>query len=147
MSIISDAATGKTTWATAGGLIAQYIAKAFGQTSADPVVAQQAGQLMTDLKQAASDAIGLADTALGPIIGAGALAVEAAMDAALTRAIGPLATQITPSIDTTITQAANALKAAIDARALAMRAKLTPAAAPAVVSSTVQSAPSSSGNG
>jgi hypothetical protein len=123
MSILSDAFSKRITWTTAATQIGQWFAQILGP-NASGEAAQQAGALMSDLKQAASDAIGLADTALGPILAAGALAVEGAADTALKAAIGPAATIITPAIDAAITQAENALVAAIKARSVALRASL-----------------------
>lgn len=129
MSIVSDALGKRITWGTATAQIGQWFSQILGP-NASAEAAQQAGALMADLKQSASDAIGLADTALGPILAAGALAAEVAADTALKAAIGPLATVVTPAIDTAITQAENALVAAIRARSVAMRASLSKPATP-----------------
>lgn len=125
MSILSDAFGKRITWTTAATQIGQWIAQILGP-NASAEAAQEAGALMSDLKQAASDAIGLADTALGPILAAGALAAEAAADTALKAAVGPVATVITPALDTAITQIENGLINAIKARSVALRASLAP---------------------
>lgn len=134
MSIFSNALSGRITWATAGSQIATWFSQILGP---EPTAAatQEAGALMTDLKQAASDAISLAETLMGPLLAAGALAVEAAADSALKAAIGPFANALTPAIDTAISDVETQLTAAIKARTAAMRASL--AAKPAAQSTGV----------
>lgn len=125
MSIVSDALLGKITWATAGNQIGQWFSQILGpQPTAQAT--QQMGVLMSDLKQTASDAISLSDTLMGPLLAAGALAVEAAVDGALKAAIGPAATVVTPAIDTAISDVEAQLVAAIRARTVAFRASLAP---------------------
>jgi hypothetical protein len=125
MSIISDALSGRTTWPTAAAQIGAWFSQVLGP---QPTAAatSEAGALMTDLKQTASDAVSLADTLMGPLLAAGALAVEAAADTALKAAIGPVAGVITPAMDTAISDVEAQLVAAIHTRALAFRASLAP---------------------
>lgn len=125
MSIISDALGRRITWSTAAVQIGAWMSKSIGPQATDQAK-QEAGALMTDLKQAASDAISLADTLMGPLLAVGALAVEAAADTALKAAIGPVSGVITPAIDTAIQDVERQLTAAIHARALAFRAALGP---------------------
>lgn len=114
MSIISQLAKGAITWQTAVGQIEGWFAKGFASA---PAIVQQ------DAKQAASDALGLADTALGPIIAAGALAVEGAATTALTAAgVGALS----PAADAAISNISNSLKAEVDITIAKWRAELTP---------------------
>lgn len=98
----------------------------------------------SDLKQAASDAIGLADTALAGIIPAAATAITGAADAALLAYTGPLALPLTPLTNDGIMQIEAALVSTINSWALTAKAKLAvnngnavatatgPAAVPAV---------------
>ena len=123
MSIISDACHGRISWLTAAKEIGDWFAHL--AANAPPEVQQALGAAQSELKQAASDAIGLADTLLGPIIGVGAATVEGAFNAAATQALGPNATAITPSVDAAIAKIADGLKAAIDAEATALRVRLT----------------------
>jgi hypothetical protein len=122
MSILSDAWTGKTTWQTAVTRIEADVTKAF---SGSTVATQAEAAILTDLKQAASNAIGAADTLLGGLIGPATLTVETTVNGLLASAVGPVAGVVTPAIDAAIVTAANALKAAVDAQVVAFRASLT----------------------
>ncbi len=114
MSIISQLAKGAITWGEAETQIETWFGKAW---SGVPSTVQ------ADAKQAASDALGLADTALGPIIAAGALAVEGAATTALTAAgVGALS----PAADAAISNISNSLKAEVDITIAKWRAELTP---------------------
>lgn len=134
MSILSDAWTGKTTWQTAATRIETDVAKAF---ASNPIATQASSQILTDLKQAASDAVGMADTLLGQLIGPATVTVEGTVNALLASAIGPFAGVVTPAADAALVTASNALKAAIDAQVVAFRAKM----ATPVVLATSGSAP------
>lgn len=123
VAIIQDAIKGKISWLTAGGEIVQWFEKIIGQSPAS--VHQELADAQSALKQAASDAIGLAGTALGAVIGEGVQVIEPALSAALTKAIGANATALTPAIDSAIEHAASAFKAEVDAVATALRAKLS----------------------
>lgn len=123
MSILSDVWNKKITWATAAQEIETYVAKAFSDSS---VVSQVESSILTGLKQAASDAVGAADTLLGQLIGPATVTVEQAVNSLLVSAVGTVpAGVVTPAIDAAIVQASNALKAAIDAEVVAFRASLT----------------------
>ncbi len=121
MSILSDAWTGKITWATAVQEIEADVSKAFNN---NPAATAAAGAILTDLKQAASNAIGYADTAFGALVGPATVTVEATVNALLVRAVGPVSGVVTPSVDLAIVSASNALKSAIDAEAVKFRASL-----------------------
>lgn len=128
MSIISDALTRKITWTTAAQEIGQWFSQVFAHAAPEAQQALTAAQ--AELKQAASNAIAFADTALGPIIAAGAATVSTAANTALAAALGPVgAGAITPAMDAAIIHVAESLKAEIDAEAIALRAKLSGAAA------------------
>lgn len=122
MSIITQLLGGKITWSQAEAEAESWFAKIAGAAPAGAVA--DAGAALSDLKQAASDALGLADTALGPIFAVGTAAVETAANTALVAAIGPGATSITPAMDAALTAGSNALKAEIDAVEAQLRAKI-----------------------
>ena len=121
MSILSDAWTGKTTWTTAAARIESDVSKAF---ASNPVATQAQSAVLSDLKQAASDAVGLADTLLGQLIGPATLTVETTVNGLLSATVGPASGLVTPAIDAAIVTAANALKSAIDAQVVAFRASM-----------------------
>ena len=123
MSILSDAWTKKITWAQAATQIEAYVTKAF---AGNLIATQAEATILVDLKQAASDAVGAADTLLGGLIGPATVTVETAVNGLLVNAVGPVpAGIITPAIDHAIITAASALKSAIDAEVVAFRASLT----------------------
>lgn len=101
-------------------------------THAPSAVQSDVAAGLSDFKQAASDAVALADTALGPILVVGTTTVEAAANTAITAAVGPaLSAALTPAVDAGITSVTNALHAEIDAVAAQIRSKLvTPVATP-----------------
>jgi hypothetical protein len=78
----------------------------------------------TNFEQVASDALGLADTAMGPILSVATVSVEAAANTALTAA-GVIA--LCPAADAAISNIEAALKAQVDATVAQWRANLTPA--------------------
>ena len=134
MSILSQVFEKKISWSTglseATGWFGTLIAKA------SPAVQEDAAVGLTDFKQTLSDAVGLADTALGPILSTGTLAVEAAANAALTAAFGALVgAELSPGLDAGITSVSNALKAEVDAVAAQLRAKIV-GSAPAPTTTT-----------
>lgn len=117
MSILSDLINKRITWKQAAGEIESWFAHLGGSP-----IAQAAESAA---KQVASDAAGMGETALGPIIDAGVITVEGAAKTALTAAVGPVAAgALTPVIDAGITKVADALKGQIDAEAAKLRAKL-----------------------
>ena len=121
MSIISQLLSGKISFGTAVVQIEQWFAKELSGSSPAAAAAQAA---VSDLKQAASNAVFLADTAPGGLLNTGAVAVEGAANAAITAALGPVAPQLTPAVDSAILHIASSLKAAIDAEAARIRASL-----------------------
>lgn len=128
MSIFSDAANGKITFSTAVAEIGQWVSK---WVSSDPTALAVAGQVESDLKQAASNAVAIADTALGTLIATAGISVETAANTLITKSIGPGAVLLTPAVDAAITTATNALKSEIDGVAAQIRASLQPASASA----------------
>ncbi len=138
MSILAQALEKKISWSTAlseaTGWFGTLIAKA------SPAVQADAAEGLSDFKQTLSAAVGLADTALGPILSTGTLAVESAANTALTAAFGALVgAELTPGLDAGITSVTNALKAEVDAVAAQLRAKIVAAQPAATTTSTTTS--------
>ena len=100
-------------------------------THAPAVVQADVAQALSDFKQAASNAIALADTSLGPILAVATTAIEAAANTALTSATAGAAAPLIPIVDSGISQVVNALHAEIDAVAAQVRAKIATPASPA----------------
>lgn len=130
MSILSQLFRRKITFSQAAEQAAKW---ASDIAAHDPALAQAAGETLSIVKQGASDAIMLADTALGRIILPAADAVEAALETALASATKGASVPFNPIIDTSIDQMANVIKSAADAWALAAKARLAapPASFPA----------------
>lgn len=130
MSILSQLFEGKITFNQAVSEGAQWFGALL--THAPPAVQSGVAQAESDFKQAASNAVALADTSLAPILAAGTLAINATVNNALTAATGGAAAPLTPLVDAGIDSVINALHAELDAVAAQFRAKLvTPAAQPA----------------
>ena len=125
MSILTDLLNKKITFSQAASEAEQWASHI---VAGDSNLTVAIGVVTSDLKQAASNAVALADTALGALISPAATTVETVANELLTKAIGPSASVITPAIDNAITTSANALKAEIDAAATALRAKLSSSA-------------------
>lgn len=123
MSILTDALSHKITFPTAVAEFGQWVSRL---VSGNAIAEQAASTVLSDLKQAASNAIDLADKALGPIVLVGSTAVEAAANTAIASALGPNAAALTPAVDHAIQTIADALHAEIDAAATKARAALTP---------------------
>lgn len=121
MSYFSDLTHGRITFS-------QFVTKSAGWaqalTAKDATLAAAAGAALSIVKQGASDAIMIADTALGAHILPAADAVEAALDAALAGATGGVSVPFNPIIDSAIDQMAGVVKKAADAWALQAKAKL-----------------------
>lgn len=127
MSILTQLLEKKITWETAKTQIEGWVT----QVSAHMPNEGQAvlGQVLVDAKQAASDAISLADTMAGPLLATGAEAVNAAFDVAAKAYLGPLGPVVSPAAHDAIDRIRDGLKAELDAAALALKAQLaTPAA-------------------
>lgn len=129
MSILSDLLEHKITFS-------QAVTKAeawWGNllTHAPPAVQSGVAQAESDFKQAAGNAVALADTALGPLMATATVAVNTAVNGALTAAMGGAGAPLIPAVDAGIDAVINGLHAEIDAVAAEFRAKLvTPAATP-----------------
>jgi hypothetical protein len=122
MSILSDLLSKKITFSQAADEVVQWGEKMIGGNAA---ASQAVSAAVSDLKQAASNAVALADTALGALLQPATVAVEAAASGAITAAIGPVAAgALTPAVDSAIDNITAALKAEIDAAAMSARAAL-----------------------
>jgi hypothetical protein len=145
MSILTDLLSGKITFSQAATEVEQWGEKVLGLAGANSAASSDVASAVSDLKQAASNAVALGDTALGGLIAVGAPLVEGAFNGVVTKALGgTIAGQLTPAVDSSIDDIASALKAEIDAAALAIRAKLatpvpvSPPAPPAPIGATPQ---------
>lgn len=138
MSILSDLMSKKNTWDQAKARLEGWFSKIGGQLGDNPAVAAAAGAALSDLKQAASNAVALADTLAGPIIAAGAVTVNAATQAAIKTYLGPFGAVASAPAKDGIYKIANALKAEIDAAAAEIEASLTP---PGPAPAPLQAAP------
>jgi hypothetical protein len=133
LSILSDLIEGKITFSTAASDIVQWAEKLI---SNDPAVTNAAASLVTDAKQAASDAITIGESALGPVILPASKALETALETALASATKGLSVGFNPLISSGIDTIANALQSQIATWALEAKASL--ATAP-VANTAVQS--------
>jgi hypothetical protein len=130
MSILSQLFAGKISFDQAVLEGEQWFSTLLSK--APPAVQVAAAQGLSDFKQAASNAVALADTDLGPILAAGVTGVEAAANTALASAFGaPAAMLLTPGVDAGIGAVAKALHAEIDAVAAQFRAGILAAPASA----------------
>lgn len=97
-----------------------------------PVLGAAVPELVSDVKQAASDAISMADT----FVGSHAMTVAASLEVALEGALGTLthgiSTPFNPLISDAIDRLALAAKQQADAWSLEAKAKLAPAAGPTI---------------
>lgn len=128
MSYFSDLLKGRITFGTFVTESEQYVVKLVDGNALTTAVA---GVVLSDAKQAASDAITAGQGALGPFLTDGALALEAALEAFLAKATGGLSVVANPLINAGIDTAAGVFKAAIDAWAVKTKASL--ASTPTVV--------------
>lgn len=123
MSILSDLLNKKITFSQAA---AQAAAWASTLIAHDPVLSTTASAVLSDVKQGASNAVEMADTALGAIIGPATLATETALEAALAAATKGASVPFNPLISDGIDRIASAVKAEADAWALRTKASLVP---------------------
>ena len=90
---------------------------------------------VVDVKQAASDAVGAADTLAGPIIDGAAQAAGSAFAAAASAYLGPVGGAVTPAALDAIDRIRDGVKAELDTLALQLKSQLaaspSPGAAPA----------------
>jgi hypothetical protein len=124
MSILTQLLGHKITFKEAAAKIEADAAKAA------PVIAATSPALVSDLKQAASNAVAEADTYLGAAIGPASSVVETALETALGGLTHGLSTPFNPLVHDAITKLAEAVKAQVDAWALDARARLSANATP-----------------
>src|ERR1700751_1773370 len=115
MSILTDLIEGKITFQTAVQEAGQWAAKL---VAADPILTTAAGNVLSDVKQAASNAVVLADSAIGASILPASKALEVALDAALNSITKGASIPFNGFVNDGIDQMAAAIKAEADAWAL-----------------------------
>lgn len=115
MSIVLDLLKGKITWDTAEAEIEGWGAKIVSNFENDPAVVAATGGVVSDLKQAASDALSTADTLAGPIIAAAAETMSAAITAAATAYLGPFGANASAAAHDAIQKIGDGVKAEVDA--------------------------------
>lgn len=123
MSILTDLAEGKINFHVASQEVGQW---AQNLVAHDPTLTAAAGAIVSDLKQAASNAVGLADTALGAFIVPAAKTVEATLDGVLAAATRGASIPFNAFVNDGIDQIAAAIKAEADAWSLKAKAALVP---------------------
>lgn len=129
MSILTQLLERKITWEQAKAQIEGDVSKISNMLP--PESAAVMGVVLADAKQAASNAIDLADSMAAPLLATGALAVGAAFDVAAKAYLGPLGPIVSPAAHDAIDRIRDGLKAEIDASALALKAQLAAPVAPA----------------
>lgn len=126
MSILTDALEGKITFNQAATEAEQWAQKLI---SHDPTLTAAAGTILTDVKQAASTAVGLVDTYVGTAVLPAAKGVEVALDAALAEISKGVSIPFNGFVNDGIDTMANAIVAEAHAWALRTKAQLAPTAA------------------
>jgi hypothetical protein len=121
MSILTDLLEKKVTFAQAA---ASALAWAQALIAHDPALTEMAGAVVSDVKQAASTAVVMADSYVGQAILPAAKGVEVALDAALASVTKGASIPFNGFVNDGIDQMAAALKAEADAWALKAKAAL-----------------------
>jgi hypothetical protein len=134
MSILTDLIEHKTTWKEAATQVENWVTSVLNH---DQTLAATIQAVESDVKQAASNAVDMADSALGAYIGPAAKAAEAALEGALAAATRGVSLPFNPFITDGIDKIAAAVKAEADAWALKAKATL---AANDAASATAQAA-------
>lgn len=133
MSILTELMHGRITFAQAAKEATDWAQSVIAK---DAVLTQAAAATLTIVKQGASDAITIGDTALAQHAIPVADAVEAALETALAGATGGVSVVLNPLIDSGIDQFVNVAVAAAHAWALEYKAKLATPAAPISVAAS-----------
>jgi hypothetical protein len=128
MSILTDLLKGKITFGQAASEAEQWASHI---VSADPTLATAAGAILSDVKQAASNAVSMADGAVGAAVGPLAATIETGLDAALATVTKGESIPFNGFVNDGIDQMAAAIKAEADAWSLKAKAALATPAAPA----------------
>jgi hypothetical protein len=121
LSIFTDLIQGKIDFHTAA---AEAESWAEHLVNADPHTSAVANALVSEIKQSASDAITIGDTALAPVIMTAAGAIAVALEAALATATRGISTPFNPIISAGIDTIASALQAEITVWSLQAKAAL-----------------------
>jgi hypothetical protein len=125
MSILGDLIEKKITFSQAVTEVEQWADKLIAD---DPAFTNATAAIVSDVKQAASDAVSVGDTALGVIIGGAAKALEPILETTLASATKGLSVGLNPLISGGIDAIAAAMIGQINAWALKAKADLaTPA--------------------
>lgn len=126
MSILTELLRGKITFTQAAAKAAGWAA---GIASHTPALTAAAGELLSAVKQGASEAIGDADTALVAHLSPIVEAVETALEKALAGITGGLSVPFNPLIDAGIDRLAAITKQAAEVWALEAKGKIAARAA------------------
>lgn len=121
MSILTDLLAKRITFAQAAAEAANWAQKL---VASDPALTAAAGAVLSDVKQAASNAIDMADTWVGQHVGPMTAAIETAADAALAAATGGKSVPFNGFVNDGIDRMVQAGKAELDAWALKAKAGL-----------------------
>ncbi len=126
MSILTDLVQGKITFQQA---VAEASAWSQKVVAADPTLTAVSGAVLSDVKQAASNAVDMADTWIGQHVAPMTLAIETAADAALAAATGGKSIPFNGFVNDGIDRMVQAGKSELDAWALKAKAELAAPAA------------------
>lgn len=127
MSILTDLFAKKITFHQAAAEAEAWAAQLVAH---DPVLASTAGALLSDVKQAASDAVNAADSALGAFIGPAATATALALDTAFAAATHGASVPFNKFTEDGVKRIADAVRAEADAWTLRVTAQLAAATPP-----------------
>jgi len=126
MSILSQLRDHKITFAEAAKEVEDWAASLIARS---PAAAQQAiTAVVSDVKQAASDALSVGDTLAGPLINSAADAAGSAFSAAASAYLGPFGGVVTPAALDAIDRIRDGVKAELDTLALQLKSQLAAAA-------------------
>ena len=122
MSILTELLQKKITWAQAADKLGQF---AQSIVHHDATTTTTAAALLSDVKQGASNAVDMADSALSAYILPAAAGVEALLETALASVTKGASIPFNPLISDGIDRIANAIKAEADAWALKTKGTLS----------------------
>lgn len=127
MSILNDLLKKRITFNQAAVQIEQWAAQVVRNLLSDPTVVATTGAVLSDLKQAASDALSLGDSLAGPIIAAEAAAIEGAADAVFKAYFGPAAPIASKATHDSVDRIAAGMTALIHIKVLQYKASMSQA--------------------
>lgn len=130
MSILSDLLHKRISFSQAAQQIETWGVQTVKGLLNDPAVVSTTGAVISDLKQAASDALSLGDTLAGPIIAAEAGTIEASADAVFKAYFGPYAVIASKATHDSVDRIAAGLAALIHSKALEYKASMQSSVAP-----------------